>query len=79
MSKFLCKCGNIIRISGDIPNPIEWKFINDSNFDKLQGEIDREELYMQMRSFLKCDNCGRLWVYWNGFDNPPTLYAPEDY
>jgi hypothetical protein len=79
MSKFLCKCGNVIRISGLIPNPAEWKFISDVAYDKFQGQVDSEEVYQQMRSFLKCEECGRLWVHWDGFDNPPTLYVPEDY
>jgi hypothetical protein len=79
MGKFLCKCENIIRISGAIPNPFEWKLISDVEYDKFQGTIGAEELYSQMQSILKCDQCGRLWIFWDGYDKPPTLYMPEDY
>ena len=79
MSKFLCKCGNTIRISGDIPNHIEFLFISDTNFDKYQGKIDAEELYSNMKSVLQCDKCARLWVYADGFQKPPKLYQPEEY
>jgi len=79
MGKFLCKCENTIRISGAIPNPVEWLFISDVEYDKYQELVDAEQLHLAMNSFLKCDKCGRLWVFWDGYDNPPTLYAPEDY
>jgi hypothetical protein len=79
MGKFVCKCDTIIRISGDIPNPVEWLFIADVEYDKFHGQIDAEKLYSEMKSFLKCEKCGRLWIFWNGYDNAPTLYAPEDY
>jgi hypothetical protein len=79
MSKFLCKCENTIRISGSIPNPIEWLFISDVEFDAFEDVVDAEKVYSKMQSFLKCDKCGRLWLFWNGYDNPPTLYSPEDY
>jgi hypothetical protein len=79
MSKFLCKCDNVIRISGPIPNPTEWKFISDVDYGDYKGKIDAEDLYERMESFLKCDKCGRLWVFWNGYENPPQLYMPEKY
>lgn len=79
MGKFLCKCENVIRISGVIPNPIEWLFISDKEYDNFEPQINSEELYLKMNSFLKCDHCGRLWVFWDGYDNKPTLYMPESY
>lgn len=30
-----------------------------------------------MNSALKCSRCGRLWVFWNGFDSAPVSYAQE--
>jgi hypothetical protein len=79
MSKFLCKCDTVIPISGAIPNPIEWLIISDQAYDNYSGNIDSEKLYSEMRSFLKCEKCGRLWFFWDGYDHPPKLYAPEDY
>jgi hypothetical protein len=30
-----------------------------------------------MNSALKCSCCGRLLVFWNGFDVSPISYMPE--
>jgi hypothetical protein len=35
------------------------------------------DLYARMRPVFPCSECGRLWVYWNGFDGEPRSYAPE--
>lgn len=77
MPKIICKCDNIISM-GEIPNPDEWLLISDVEYDKFAGEIDTEALYMQMKGMLKCNRCGRLWFFWNGYDNPPSCYKPED-
>ncbi|MFG1947538.1 hypothetical protein [Nonomuraea sp. NPDC048826] len=78
MAKFFCKCGTIIRTSGEIPNPLEWKLMSDTEFDTFQGLVDVEKIYLAAKSMFRCPTCGRLWVYWNGFDNDPKCYAPED-
>ncbi|OKP81706.1 hypothetical protein A3844_25600 [Paenibacillus helianthi] len=73
MPKIRCKCGEVLRF-GDIPCDIEYKFISDVEYDQYQGQIDAEELYLKMKSFLECKICGRLWFFWNGFENPPKEY-----
>ena len=78
MAKFYCVCGNLIRVSGDIPNPIEWKIISDDDFDQFEGLVDAERVYLACESMFKCDVCGRLWVYWNGVAAAPVCYAPEE-
>jgi hypothetical protein len=70
-----CRCGEILRY-GDIPCPIEWLFVSDVAYDKFAANIDAEELYKAMHSFLKCPRCGRLWCFWEGFAKPPTEYVP---
>lgn len=70
-----CKCGAILHY-GDIPSRIEYKFISDAAYDKYEGEIDSEKLYIEMKSFFKCANCKRLWLFWNGFDEKPSEYVP---
>lgn len=71
-----CKCGNILK-TGGVPNPIEWLMISDNEYDKYINEIDAEELYSTMKSMLICDNCKRLWIYWDGWQKPPTSYTLE--
>jgi hypothetical protein len=73
MPKFLCSCGEVIRYS-DIPCKIQYKFISDVKYDDYQGLIDSEKLYLDMESFLKCKNCKRLYVFWNGFGEDPAEY-----
>lgn len=73
MPKIICKCGDVLSYS-EIPCSIEYKFISDINYDKYEGMIDSESLYIQMKSFMKCPQCGRLWIFWNGYNSKPTEY-----
>ncbi len=74
MPAILCTCGD--RISyGEIPCPHEWLFISDVDFDAYEGSVDCDVLYRAMKSFLKCEKCGRLWVFWNGFKHPPEEFV----
>lgn len=76
MPSVLCSCGE--RLSyGEIPNPIEWLVISDKEYESFQGMIDSEVLYRTMRSILGCPHCGRLLIFWNGFESPMTSYVPE--
>ena len=63
---------------GAIPNPIEWLIVSDKVYESFQGTIDAEALYQSMDSILKCPKCGRLWVFWDGFDSEPSCYLPEE-
>jgi len=76
MPGIACKCGSVIMM-GDIPNPNEWLFIADTDFDHFEGMVDVESLYKQMKSFVVCQNCGRLYLYLNGFNEAPTVYIKE--
>ncbi len=76
MAKFLCTCGAVVRVSGDIPNPFEWLLISDVKYDEFTGPVDAQELYGEMTHAFRCDACGRLWVYWNGLGEPPAEYSP---
>jgi hypothetical protein len=76
MAKFLCACGATIRTSGDIPHPHEWLLVADADI----GDDDPSfsTIYASERTVhaFKCASCGRLWVYWNGFGEPPQRYDP---
>jgi hypothetical protein len=75
MPAIRCRCGEVLRY-GEIPSPIEWKIISDVQMDDFSGMVDAEEVYGAMKSLLVCPQCGRLWVYWNGFGADPTEYIP---
>lgn len=76
MPKIICKCKEIIDLS-EIPTPNQYMFISDIDYDKFTGSIDSEDLYMEMNIMIKCPNCGRLHIYWDGFDNPSKIYTFE--
>ena len=76
MGKFSCHCGDLVRVSGAIPNPQEWKILSDVDFDAFSGQVDAEALYLACRSMMRCPTCDRLWVYWDGFGADPC-YAPQ--
>ncbi len=74
MPKMNCKCGNIFNLQ-QIPCKIQYNFISDVDYDKYHETIDSEELYQDMKMFFQCDHCGRLWVFWNGFEEEPVEYV----
>lgn len=76
MPKVLCKCGHWINLS-DIPSPNQMLIISDIEYDKFQGLVDPEKIFMAMHIVAVCSVCGRLYIYYNGFDKPPTIYKKD--
>jgi len=74
MAKYLCDCGEVMRTSGDIPNPLEWLLISAVEYDSFEGQIDSEALLQRMTSLFRCPSCDSLWVFWTGFGADPTVY-----
>lgn len=75
MPGITCACGTQISY-GEIPCANEWLFLSDPDFEKLTGQVDAEAIYRAMKSFLRCPRCGRLWVFWNGYGEPPQEFLP---
>lgn len=78
MAKFLCTCGGLVRTSGGIPNPQQWNLISDVRFDDFTSQVEAEEVYAAATHAYRCDDCGRLWIFWQGYDALPTEYVPVD-
>ena len=76
MPSIMCNCGESLRY-GEIPNPNEWLVISDVDYDDYCGDINSEALFREMKHFLKCPGCDRLWIYWDGFGSKPRSYLPE--
>jgi len=68
-----CKCGHRITF-GAIPCSDQWLLISDEDYDQFSGDVDTEDIYRAMQPMLKCSNCGRLWIFWDGFGNPAVAY-----
>jgi len=75
MPKILCQCGQILSY-GDIPSPIEWRLISDVKFEQFVGAVDADEVYRATDTVLRCPQCDRLWVFWDGA-SVPVEYAPK--
>ena len=60
---------------GDIPCAFEYRFIPDVEYDLLEEPRDLQALYMKMKSFLKCPDCERIWIFWDGFQDYATEYT----
>lgn len=77
MPTMMCACGHMLSFT-PIPCEIEWLLIRDTEFDELssaQGDVDAEDIYRRMKSLLRCPECDRLWVFWDGFGEPPHQYV----
>ncbi len=77
MPKINCKCNNVISL-GEIPSPNQWMIISDIEYDQFHHQIDAEVLYSKMEVVVKCNFCGRLHIFWDGFDKPQVIYKKED-
>lgn len=77
MAKFKCVCGETISTSGLMPNPNEWRVLSDADFDAFEGLIQAEDVYQAATIIFRCPVSDHLWIYWRGFDQPPSLYSPE--
>ena len=77
MPKIRCKCNFVIGL-GQIPSPDQFMIISDVEYDHFEGQVDSEEIYSAMKVVAKCPNCGRIHIFWNGFDNPQTIYKLEE-
>lgn len=76
MPNRVCDCGHLFRL-GEIPSRDQWMIISDEAYDQFFGDVDAEKIYLAMKIMLKCPNCGCLWVYWDGFKEPPSVYRPD--
>lgn len=76
MPSMACTCGHRIGYGG-IPCPEQWLLISDEAYDQFSGVVDAEEIYRAMKPMLKCSNCGRLWIFWEGFAKPASAYRPD--
>ena len=46
VAKIRCVCAAIIQMSGGIPNELEWKVLSDVEFDRFEGLVDAEDIYL---------------------------------
>jgi hypothetical protein len=66
-------CDNVIQL-GEIPNPNELRMISDIDLEK-NWEKRIEDIDKDMKIVVKCNSCNRLHIFWDGFENPQTVYS----
>lgn len=77
MPKIRCVCDYVISLS-EIPNPNQYHMISDISFERyFDIAIKAEELYNEMKIVVRCSNCERLHVFYNGCDKEPVIYQVD--
>jgi hypothetical protein len=61
-----------------IPNPDEWRCLADQDFELFTGLINAEDIYRETTIMYRCPKSGHLWIFWRGFDQHPSVYAPTE-
>jgi hypothetical protein len=77
MAKWLCRCENVLTTSGAIPNPDELYVMPAVKYD-ARADADDFDLITESFGAYRCPACARLWVFWGGYGNEPTVYALEE-
>lgn len=76
MAKFACICGQVIRMSGSVPNPDEWICLSDLQLEEFWGRAISGELSKASVKMYRCPRSDHLWVFWDGLNRLPRVYAP---
>lgn len=81
MARFKCLCGTTLSTSGEIPNPIEWKLWSDVTFtahwEATDGVARMSDLEHDSVLLYRCPVSDHLWVFWDGIEAAPRVYAPD--
>ena len=76
MAKYRCPCGAVVQTSGPIPHPDGFYVLAERQWDDRADASDFN-LILESTGAHICRVCGRVWIWWDGFDREPTIYAPE--
>lgn len=64
-------------MSGEIPNPLEWHLTSDQELEDFWESENFEGLQQAVRPAFLCPVCGRIWVYWDGYEGKRVSYIRE--
>jgi len=84
MPKVRCACDHVIWL-GEIPCPHEWLIISDTRYSSFYDKaddsvkVDIEELYKATLPMVRCSECERLLIFWDGWNGMPTFYRREHF
>jgi hypothetical protein len=63
-------------MSGDIPNSIEWNALPNTALHAPDEEEKLSNLILASTSIFRCPVSDHLFIFWSGFGDDPTVYAP---
>jgi len=76
MAKYLCPCGGIVHTSGTIPHPLGLYILTEKQYEE-RADAEDFDVILESTGAHRCPDCARLWVWWDGWESEPTIYAPE--
>lgn len=80
MAKYACPyCPIVVHTSGGIPNPNEWLVLSAAEHDGLSESVTAEEIYSISRMLYRRVSCDAIAIFWPGFSEEPTWYAPRQH
>jgi hypothetical protein len=83
MPKLKCICSNVIDLTS-IPCQQKYRLIHEkSSFDlygikPTTGDEVITELFLRSAQVFRCDNCGRLMIFWTRGQEKADVFKPED-
>lgn len=75
MARWLCPCGRTLSDSA-FPNPAGLYVLTEQQYDARADAADFD-LILEATGAMRCPGCARLWVWWDGWSDTPTIYQPE--
>ena len=73
MPSYLCKCNKRIDYT-TIPAESSYHLLADEDVEIEEDIVTRNAAWSRAVQVLRCPNCDRLWVFWDGFHEAPTEY-----
>ena len=64
-------------MSGTIPNPLEWHLIKDESAEAFVSSDRYGDFLATSIPMFRCPKSDHLWVFWNGYDAPASIYEPR--
>lgn len=77
MAKWQCSCGAVLTTSGPIPNPDGLYVLSEQGYE-ARADAPDFDLIRESVGAHRCASCERLWIWWDGWEEDPTVYAPEE-
>jgi hypothetical protein len=76
MTTWLWPCGATLTTGGPIPHPDGLYAVPEELYERRADAGDFDSILEPIGAH-RCSRYGRLWVWWDGWEAMPTVYARE--